>query len=387
MATSFSIAIGDGNRNLLLIGIMYSIPLLFVFQPALFKLSDAWLYALFFSMLACGLRHPETFRSSTLMYSLMFMLTFLYSIRLLYQGVFSIAHYMRIVKYLIFAYFGTLVIQQACVLSGSSYIFNQINVVVEEFKLNSLSPEPSHASSILIFLMFSFVSMRELQLRRYYALSQDWWADRWVWFTFLYAMLTMGSGTAFFFLPVFMLKFLKTKNILSMVPIVIAGYFLVAQLELAPVERAIKFGKAVWTLDVVKIVNADHSASFRIVPTLLYFQMFDLGSANTWFGYGVDFDKKLFPTIIPGLDEDTSAGGIFPTFLMNYGLLPMIFLFLLLRQYCFIRWLGFGTLLWLLMISPYPLNTQMAWLSLLLLAANKYFTENSERRMAWVRKE
>lgn len=378
VATAFSFANGSDNRNFLLIGFMYVVPVLLITQCAILQKSDLLVYALFSSMVLCALRHPASFRISTLIYSLMFMVLFLYAMRLTYASVLRIDRYMLLLRWIIGAYCITLMVQQILLLSGSAYIFNQIQSVTEEFKLNALSPEPSHSSRILLFLMLSYVSMREVVNNRAYDLSMDWRKDKMLWLLFLYPMLTMGSGAAFFFLPLFLVKFMKFKNILRIVPIVLVAVLVVSQTQFKPVQRVVAFSQAVVTLDEKVILRTDHSASFRIVPSLLYVKMFSLSNPDVWMGYGIDFEKKLFPRIIPGLPANKGVGGIFPTFIMNYGLIPTFFLFLLIRHFCWVKVFSYDALMWLLMIGPVPLNTQLAWLSLILMGINKYFMKHPQ---------
>ena len=373
MSTAFSFAIGAGDKNLLLIGIMAIIPVALVVQFPYLKKSEGWMYLLFLTMLICGLRHLETFRITTVLYSLMFMLTFIYYFRLINNGALKADTYLKIIKTIIVAYFLTLFIQQISILSGFSYVFNQIHTWDSDLKLNALSPEPSQTSRILLLLMYSYLSIKEIKLQRNYNLAKDAKNDGLIWFLFLYAMLTMGSGTAILFLPILLYRYIKLRQIVLFLPIIAIIGLIVISLDLIVVNRVVAFSKAVVTLDATQILGADHSASFRIVPTILYLQMFDITSMNTWFGHGIDYDVFLFPTIIPGLPEGQGTGGIFPTFLMNYGLISGVVLFFMINKFCFKKIWSFDTFFWLFMIGPEPFNTQLFGLSVLLWGTNKYF--------------
>ncbi len=377
MSTAFSFAIGARDMNLLLVGVMAIISVFLFLQFPYLKKSEVWMYLLFLTILICGIRHFETFRITTVLYSLMFMLTFLYYFRLIYNGVLQANTYLKIIKTLIVAYFITLFIQQISILAGFSYVFNQIHTWDSDLKLNALSPEPSQTSRILLLLMYSYLSIKELRLNRNYNLAKDARHDRLIWFLFLYVMLTMGSGTAFLFLPILLYRYIKLRQIVFFLPIVVIIVLILISLDLTVVNRVVAFSKAVVTLDATEILRADHSASFRIVPTILYLQMFDITSMNTWFGHGIDYDVFLFPTIIPGLPEGQGTGGIFPTFLMNYGLISGVVLFFMINKFCFKKIWSFDTFFWLFMIGPEPFNTQLFGLSILLWGTNKYFLNRS----------
>ena len=372
---SLSFAMGEGDRNLLLIGLMSFVSILLFIPFKGIKKKELWIYFLFFSMLCSGLRHLDSFRISTLLYSLMYLLSFLYFLRLIHAGIIQIEKYLNIIRAILIAYFITLLIQQVSVSIGVPYVFNKINSVVDTntIKLNALSPEPSHSSRILTFLMYSYICMREVVLARSYNFKKDWNQDKLVWLSFLYPMFTMGSGAAFIFLPVFFLRFIKFKNLAYIIPFILFVGFVLSNIELTAADRAVRFSKAVVTFDENEIISADHSASFRVVPTILYLKMINLFELNTWFGYGIDYDVILFPTIIPGLKEGNGAGGIFPTFIMNYGFFSAIILFFIIKKFCLKKLLSFDSFLWVVLMSSVPFNTQLVWLSFMLMAANKYF--------------
>ena len=151
MAISHAFALGEGNRNLFLIGVM-SISQIIILRFFEFDKLD-FLLLLFFTTIAIfpSLSHPETMRWSTVFYSIMFGLTFIAYKQLLRQKHFSILNYFKILKLLIYAYFIVLLIQQFCVLTGLP-IFNLSNYdVTQPWKLNSLAAEPSHSARIVAY--------------------------------------------------------------------------------------------------------------------------------------------------------------------------------------------------------------------------------------------
>ena len=383
-STAFSFAIGPRQENYLLVAIMAFSPILLFHHYSFltekdypfFRKKELILLGLLMTMVLCALRHPESFRISTLIYTGLFIASYIYYMRLIDDSVLKIERYIFIIKFLLIAFCATLIIQQFCVALKLPFVFNQILSWESKYKLNSLSPEPSHTSRILILLMYSYVLMREFLSGKAYNIGKDFYSDRVVWLSFLYPMLTMRSSAAFFFLPFFMLRFVNLKTFIYIIIAVFIAFTVIVKMDFKPVNRAVVFGKAVLSMEPEKIWKADYSASHRIVPSIFYIKMFDLFNQNTWFGYGIDYNKFLFPLLDKLLPEKKGVGGIFPTFLLNYGIFPALILFLAVYKFCLRKILSFDFILWLLLIGPVPLNTQLTWVSFMLLGTNKYFSDS-----------
>lgn len=373
MATAFSFAVDVNQMNIVLVGIMTIIPfLLFKKYPYLLK-KEILIYLLIFSILISGLMHLASFRIFTILYSTMFLLTFIFYYRLIVLLPLSIDKYIRILKFILISYFLVLVIQQFCLLIDSPYIFNIIAGTTESFKLNSLSPEPSHSAMIITALMYSYICMQELKLDRNYNLFQDGRKDKYIWFIFLYPILTMGSGFAIVYLLIFLLKFLDLKKAYYILPFIIIAFWVVLNLNLPAVERVKIFGEAFLKLDPTLMMVADHAASIRIVPTLLYLEMFDLFNIDTWMGFGIDFSANFIPTLMGGIPDGEFRGGLFPSFFFDKGLICVVILFVMLHKFCLRNIFSFDTIILFILIFSVGLNTQQFWISVFLFATNKYF--------------
>ena len=122
MAISPAFALGEGNRNLFLIGVMSISPIIILRFFEFDKLD--FLLLLFVTTIAIfpSLSHPDTMRWSTVLYSIMFGLSFIAFKLLLQQKYLSIIRYINILRYLIYAYFIVLLIQQFCVLTACLYL-------------------------------------------------------------------------------------------------------------------------------------------------------------------------------------------------------------------------------------------------------------------------
>lgn len=380
--TAVVIFSGADQRNYLVIILIAIVPLLCLIQFPFVRSSEWPIYVFALSLLLTVLLHRDIFRPTSIIYSYLFIISFVFIIRLLHENHFKQETYSLFLKYMIFAYAGVLVIQQVCVVLGLP-VFNQIVVdFTARFKLNSLAPEPTYSAVVLPLLMLSYMRLREIKLGRKYNFIKDS-ADEWlVWIAFIYPMVTMGSGTAFIALILivfYLIDFGNWKLAIMGVGLFGGAILLLDIFHVEAYMRALNFLKVVFTFDPYLIIITDHSASFRVVPSILYLRMFDITSLNTWFGYGIDFDISYFPEIIPGLEDETGAGGIFPTFVMNFGVLSAIALLTMIRKFCLRSWWSIETLFWIVLVSVWGLNNQFAWAALFLLACNKYFFDLNKR--------
>lgn len=374
-STAFSFAMGEDQRNFLVIGMMGVASTLYLLTAFQFQKQEVYGWLLLLSILLFWWTEPESFRLNSFLYSAMFITTFLYYMRMLYSGFLNKEHYLIILKGIIYAYTWILLVQQFCVVMHWP-VFNFILGEPEAFKLNSLSPEPSHSARILVIVMYAYVWMREIGLQHRYHLFQDGIADKNLWLCFFYTMLTMGSGTAYFLLPLFLLRFISSWVVLW--GTVIAGLCIWLKLpellDISAWNRVHLFSQAVLTGDPMKMLLTDHSASIRVLPSY-YYSMFAVPSIpEFWLGYGMAFNIEIFPELIPGVPQGVSLGGIFPSFLLNHGVIAGIFLLLMISKFCLSHLFSFSTLLTIILIFSCGFNTQIPWLIFLLLGTNKYFT-------------
>ena len=375
LAVAPAFALGDGNRNLSLIGVMGLTPIVIFAFSDFYKL-DIWLILLMVSLaLAPLLNHPETMRWSTVLYSWMFCLSFMAYNRLLYTNVFSVIHFYKLLKFLILAYFITLLIQQFCVLTGMP-VFNLSNYNIKEpWKLNSLSAEPSHSGRILALLFYCFISIKEILLNRSYNLKKDAEKDKWVWLGFLWTMITMGSATAFVFILIVFLKFIQRKNIIPLVAVSLLAIVILGNSEIDTIDRLTNTIQATLTLDPDKVIAADHSASFRIVPTMVLITMVEIFSFNGLLGHGVDTVSLFLYQYIPGGGKNVSGGGFLHIW-YEYGFLSFVFLLVFSLKSTIYKDQLINLVFWFMLIFVNGINSQIVWLCIILLFTNNYFSKN-----------
>lgn len=372
ISPSFLISAVD-NRNFFLIGVMGIVgPIVILVLPEL-RRGDNFIFLFIASLLIIPfLFNPMSIRWSTIFYSIMFCLSFLAYKRLLLKGFFSVELYLGFLKKIICAYAIVLFIQQLCVLIGLP-IFNTINYdPTTPWKLNSLSAEPSHSARIIGFLMYCYISMSEIKNNSNYNFKTQFKQDKKVWYAFLWSMLTMGSGTAILFLVVIVLKISRIKSFIS---ILLCGLVLLTILnysESSALDRSVKVFLATITLDENAIIEADHSASLRIVPIIILAQMVSISTINGWFGHGIDYVSSFLSNLIPGVPEGFSSGGLFQLWL-EYGFVVFALFMIIIIQAGFNRKDLFSLLFLFLLVFLYGVNSQIVWMCLVLLFTNKYF--------------
>jgi len=155
--------------------------------------------------------------------------------------------------------------------------------------------------------------------------------------------------------------------------IVAIGAFLFFASENKSVSRVRKVVVATMTLNERAIIQADHSASFRIVPSIQGAKFVGLTTLNDWVGHGVDADQKLIsplPTVKAG-----NAGAFYMW--VNYGFLVALLFWAFSFKVCLIKNEWASILVWFLCIFMYGgLNNQIIWLVLILLYTYKSSLKN-----------
>ena len=313
--------------------------------------------------------HPDTFRASTLIYLLLFLLMYVLFYSLVHTGAFTLQYFIKVVKYLIFAYGICLVLQQICFLIGIRFL-PLINLNNQFFlginKLPSLAIEPSHSARILGVLFYAYLKCNEYRAGAKISIVSIFTPEhRWVTIAFLWAMLTMGSGTAFICLGVLSLYFMKGFQFLYAIPIFVGVYFILNIFEVQQFQRAVVTAQASMTGDAREVAEADGSASARIAPTLNALKM-DLSDSKNWFGEGCDIGSKYRGT------ESQYVGRINEYGLVNY----ILSLFLIFS--CAIIPLSLPTAMFFIGVGGGTSNIAYAWGLLMIFTCVRYFQNNKK---------
>lgn len=367
-----AIFLGEGNRNLLLIGVIFITPI-FLLKILKIEKIDILFFLMFLIMLLVPyIVNTETYRISTVLYSGLFGFLFITYKQLLNNSDFTIDTYLKLIKFIIYAYFIVLLIQQFCVLTGLP-IFNISNYEqANPWKLNSLSAEPSHTGRIVPLLMFSYIVIKEFIENRKYSLSLDFTNDKYLWFAFSWIIFTSGSATAYLFFILIFLKFLSLKNSIYLCILILLLIGLINFFEINSYQRTLDFFMAVLTLDINKMMAVDHSASIRIAPLVVVFNNITVTDINGLFGNGIDTTSNLISKYIYGIPDDLVGGGTFQLW-YEYGFIVFILFIIYTFFSIYDKNNNTNILFWFLLVFIAGINSQMVWLCMVLLYTNKYF--------------
>lgn len=370
LSTAFSPFIGKNNINNLLIGVMICSILIFAKHFLNPNKKDWTLYLLPFTLLITGFLNLSFFRSSSYFYSLLFILFFLTNLHLIRYSKITIRQYQSFLKILLYSYFFILVIQQVMYVIGIENFLNKISA--EGFKFNSIATEPSYASIIILMLFYTYISIKKKQNNGKYQIA-NLKNDRMLWFVFTYQMLTLGSSFGILFFVLFLLTFIKKiSNFLMIIFLLLMFYFSGLALNFEPLIRlnSIISATLVGTLDYSNLIEADHSASVRLIPFLMAFSSFEF---YKFFGMGMDFSSNYFPSIIIGIEPGAFGGGLFPSFTFDNGIINTIILMIIIKEKAIQKFFSFELLVFIIILLNTSFNSQLFWFVVTILTINKHF--------------
>lgn len=363
---------GSGVSNIK-VAIMALSPLIIITRTSYVTKAMLWGLVYWLTCYFVALFHGEM-RFSTLGYLGLFVSTFIAYYGLLQKGVFSITSFKRFLGILIKVFAIVLVLQQICMLVG---IHNMpiINLDNQAFlaldKLPSLCIEPSHTARILAVAMLCYMRCLELMNDRVRPTVKQLFQgeNRWVTISFLYCMLTMGSGTSFIALGLLSLYFIRRKTAFYVVPVIVALIGLGSMLELKQFDRAISIVQATTTGDSDDIAEADGSASARVIPLLNTLTM-DLFDKDNWLGKGTT--SKEVAAKWWNYKKNKIA------VVDQYGILGLITSFILLLTCIIRRFLCIEMLLFVILFGLSLINVAYIWGAMFMFAAVRHFQEQSD---------
>lgn len=309
--------------------------------------------------------HPESFRWSTYLYSILLVLTFVSFYNLVFiERVFKIDHFIRICKWFMMLYFAVCIVQQVLTIFGIGYfpLLNMMQNLGRGIGCQSLSMEPSTFGRFMLVFYYAYVKCQEYKrdegpftLRELFSGEHKWVTIR-----FLWMMLTMGSGTAFVCLILFSLYFVRWHNWYYVIPSLLICYTFAHSLEIEQFERTSNAISATVSLDKENLKETDASASVRINPGINTFNA-DYTKFETWFGYGIDAGNM-----------DKANRTIFH----DYGLVLYIIAYIM-NFCCGYTFWSIGTIFVLAGVSGGAgSNIQYYWELFMVMSCVKYFYEN-----------
>ena len=376
----------ESARYSVLVYTMYVTPFIYLFRMVRIGVTELLLFAMLIVMyLDASLLHPNFFRPSTFFYSCMFVFTFLLYRSIVIRGAISVNDVARFVRYVLYAYFVVLVLQQFQVLIGEQP-WNAPVYTENRWKLNSLSMEPSNTILVTAVLIFTHVKLQEMMRgERKYRLSHVIHADKWVWMAYLYVNLTCGSMTVLFVLPVLACYFFNRRSLRYLPAVVIVLVLAVNLLAQANPQLMDRFTDLLTVLFNTKeatsqmVSEVDPSSAVRFVPYMEFFRTFDITSINTWFGHGIDQLEVLCTNVVvDDVERAIGANNILSLF-YDYGLIPGVLFFVFLARSILPRLISFQTVYYLLVFTVLPLNHYITWLMVCLFFTINHFRNNYDK--------
>lgn len=334
-----------------------------------FKASKALIWGIIYLVFqyAVASFHPETFRWSTYIYSILLVVTFVCLYNLVWiEKVFTIDHFIKICKWFMMLYFIVCIIQQVLTLAGIGYLplLNMMQVLDRGIGCQSLAAEPSHFGRFMLVFYYAYVKCQEYKRDAGpFSLKELFEGEhKWVTIRFLWMMLTMGSGTAFVCLILFSLYFVRWHNWYYVVPILCISYALIQASGFEQLDRATSVVNATATFNKEAIQEADGSGASRISPLINSLNA-DFSKKETWFGHGIDYSNGRF---------FTQTGTLFDDYGLVFYIISLTFAFT-----CAYRFSSLATLFMFAGVGGgMGSNIQYLWELAMVMTCVRYFYEN-----------
>lgn len=309
--------------------------------------------------------HPETWRWSTVLYSVGLVSTYICFYNLVViEKAFTINHFIRICKWVMGAYFVVCIIQQFFLSIGINYfpLINLCQVFNRGIGCNSLCQEPSTFGRFMLVFYYAYIKCCEYKRGEGpFTLNELFSGEhKWVTIRFLWMMTTMGSGTAFVCLILLSFYFVRRHNWYYVIPILAICYTLIQASGIEALDRATSTIEATGTFDAQIVRKTDGSASARISPLLNSLNA-DFTKFDTWFGKGID----------AGLRNKENR-----TLFDNYGFISYI-ISLLFVFTCAYNFKSLATIFLFAGVGGGAGgNIQYAWALMMIMTCVKYFHDN-----------
>lgn len=319
--------------------------------------------------------HPSTFRSNTVMYCAMFVVTFMVFYTLIYnKHVLTIDIFINFIRGFIFAYTGLAIIQTMLHLLGIWNLpwMNMLMWIGEETgqRVNSLSQEPSTFGRTLWVLYYAYLKCNEYLQGSKVTIFQAFRGPHLIIsLCVLLDTALMGSATAFICMGVVSIYFLRGYYLFLMLPIFTGIFFIMRNAEIKHFERIVAIAQATSTMSTTEIRNTDSSANVRVAPIVNTINSFsrEIDNETFWIGHGCDYSVQF----------RYDAGRRKVGDIDDYGFTAYL-LSLLLVFGCCIRFRSIATIMFFLGVGGGTTNIAYLWGLLYILSATRYFYEQKQ---------
>jgi hypothetical protein len=357
------------------VGMMAFAPIIFILKTPCISKALFWGF-LYWAICYLIASYQDYMRFSTVGYFGLFIISYIVYYNLVYIGAFSLNYFTKLLQRFIIAYAIMLILQQLAILVGI-HSFALINLTNQDFlsltKLPSLSLEPSHSARFLTVMMLSYLRCVEIVDGGSRPTIKTMFSKKYrrVSIFFLWAMLTMGSGTAFVGLGLLSFYFIQRRTVIYIIPLLIALFYIGQIVGLTQMDRAVRVIQATTTGNVKVVQTEDGSAALRIIPLINTFTRTDLTKSESWFGKGTltyEYTKSRWKRI---------TGKI--AIVEQYGLLGLITSLLLVYTCMIHRFFSLETFIFLFLFGLSLGNIAYGWGAMMIFTAVRYFQIQNEK--------
>lgn len=321
--------------------------------------------------------NPLSFRASTLLYSAMFVITFIVVYTAVWNyRVFTLSGFIRFIRVFFFVLIGFLLAQQCCLIVGIKLlpIINLCQELNRGIGANSLTFEPSTLGRLLAVMYYALLKCTEIQNGEKVSIKGAFQgALKWVTIFYIWSVVTMGSGTAFVAAGITALYFMRGWYILLSLPLFIGVYFTLEYFGNESFARAQAASVATLSGDADVVRETDGSASTRIAPMLNTLNYLDLSQTEAWFGHGVDWSLR---------PENRHSNNRMIGEIGDYGVIAY-FIGLCFVFSCCIKFKSLGTIMYFAGVGGSTGNIAYGWGLLMIFCVVKYFIDNRENELKY----
>lgn len=353
------------------IAIMFLSPLIVVKEGI--PQNERVLVLLIGALLFFSLIHPSSFRLFSVVYSILFVVTYISYTKYFSKSNISALEFQTFVKGVIIAYAIVLAIQLFSHLVGIPTLNASYNTG-ESLKYNSLAFEASQIGPVITVLMYAYIKIEEITLGKRLKFK-ELFCDKHKKTVIMYAFASIFSFSVTCYLALFVLGlyFVKVRYIISGALILIVTLVVFFSLGTETGDRLLALIEVIPSLDVRTIYEADPSASARIAPPLIFFKELDLLSINSWVGYGCDYGSSHIWHILiddDSSDENMAVIGIFG-FIYDYGIIAFIIFLKFIHSLC--KFKSYAFFLYLTCFFTAGFNWASTWLFFMVIYSLNHF--------------
>lgn len=360
-ATALAPFLGDDYKNYLVIAFAAAMPFMALAARLPPTVDIAWAAAAIVYSFVVMLWAGDTENLKTVVYTALFAIAYLGFAATLRTGRVSRELVEVTLRRLLYAYAATFILQFVASRVGLP-VPNQI-LTKDGISFNGLAVEPSHAGRFLAitFLAYVFIASggRSLGLKELFRHHLKPVA------VFLVGTWLTGSALAILALAVGLLLTLRLRWLVAGVLAFVAVWPALSHLNFDSVQRVVAFLTALPDMDTASLAGADHSASLRVAPMLIYLEKLSTSDIHFWLGDGL---AAIGPYMIGELTGTDVVGvGFWPGYVIAFGVVgTALFLIAFVLRFTTASTAPIVAL-WVILFTTSAWNVQFFWYGLMMI--------------------